>query len=60
MTRHIIDRPTDPGANLRLRQFLRIARQNASSRISRLLHRRPVAVTSSLPQFLRIARGRST
>ena len=56
MQRHIVDRPKAYDNNLRVRQFLRIARTANPHRASLTLQRRARECVG-LVQFLNIARG---
>ncbi len=56
MQRHIADRPTTYDSAIKLREYVRIAREHLPNRASKTLQRR-AAETVSLAQFIRIARG---
>ncbi len=59
MTRHVIDKPSDRKPEVRLREYLRLARAEAPNKASRELHSRPTGARSAarLRQYLRIDRG---
>lgn len=59
MTRHIIDQPRPADDAPRLREFLRIDRQNGLHPAPRVLHQRPLDARGAtrLREFLRIERG---
>lgn len=62
MTRHIVDHPAPEDAGLRLRHFLRLARQEQRHPAARLLHaRRPAAPAEGrLRPLLRMLRNLSS
>jgi len=60
MTRHIADHPSPEDAGLRLKHFLRLAREENRHPIARALHaRRPAtSAESRLKPILKMLRGR--
>jgi hypothetical protein len=61
MERHLIDTGRTRNDGIRLREYLRVARQGMRGKLSCVLHRQPHSAGSgaSVRQYTRIERGRS-